>query len=749
MKKKILIISAIVIIAFVAVVLMCDYGVFSSKKTYQLDRNYAPLKVTKPFEVIDEYTAVASDGGLTLYVNPTNADFFVETSSGYQWKQIPDGAAKDKIAKGSSKTELQSALVVEYFDVERNYREKKNTQVASIKKNCFVVSLIENGFRCDYSIEGTGITIPLEVCLENGRLTATIIPSEVKEEMPDRFLLQSIWMLPNFGAASEKDTGYVLLPDGQGTLMYFNNGKYRFDDYIVPLYGENKALTKLFKNPDSYTANLPVYGARVNDNAYLAIITAGDGACTLNAYTNLRNSSFGGAYAKFTVRSEDSYLLDYESAKAQKISLWQDDTMELPLCRIEYIFLQGDEADYNGMAQAYRRYLIDEKGAKEHTVDFDVFVDYEMLVVRKTPFLGIPVKHASKLSDFDEIIHDVESLAAMGITPYITIDSWSSAQMSKKLDTNINIQRGIGGWDGWNKLNKYLKTIGGNASLAVNLIEATHQGNGMFTLSDAASALSGSPAYQYEYKYSTRMWDRNADRGVLLRADLVPWAATKMTDELTDRDVVALKAKGLGTVRYGSYGNELVTPEDSILYQAQTAEYLSEKYELTVTYPDIHTALNATIIADVPLGDSMYLVTDETVPFYQLVMSGLCTMTSEPINLCANPDDMLLYALATGVIPRYKLVTGDEQLVLNTDSNYLYSSASHTWVPQIIESIEQMMEVRKDLNGARMQKFYRPLENFTISTFDNGMVLYINYAYEDKNFEGLTIPARGYIWRKE
>lgn len=746
-KKKLLLACAAALALIVLVFLGFDRGWLLFGKTADLTQADGQGAARRPIEWQSGWTLVAQRNGMTLYADAATAAFYVEAPDGSAWHAIPEGAAKDRVARGVYKTELQSALVIEYFDLERGSTEKKNSQAACVKDGHFTLYGVENGFGCEYRFDDAGITIPLEISLTEDGLTAYIPAGGIVEEKAEKYLLKSIRLLPNFGAADASETGYALLPDGQGALMHFNNGMWNQADYYAPLYGENRTLTQFFEKLGSRTANLPVWGVKRGDSAFLAIVTQGDASCALNAWTNQRYSSYSAAFASFILRTDDAYLLNWESGSAQKVQLYQDGGVEIPACRVEYCFLSGDAADYNGMAARYREHLL-QNGAAEKKARADVLVDYSMAVMKKTPLLGIPVSRPRVLSTFAEVASAWDTLQNAGVTAALRISEWSRDQMAGKLDDGGSIQRGVGTKDELAGLMQRIDSAGSLLALTVDAVRFHEDGSGVSAMTDAAASLSGAPAYQYLYAKGTRMRKTDGGQSTLLKPDRLLWAAQRAVKAAEKLPHNALSPTEMGSIRYGSYGGEIITPAMNQQAMTETLDMLRSRGGVITDDPAAYAAIRSDICANVPLGSSGYLVFDETVPFMQMALGGLTTLTTEPINLAADGEGLLLHALATGVIPHYSLVTGDEQLVIDTELNGLYSARGDYWLEQMLLHMEKTAGVRKALQGDRLIGFAWLAQGVSESVFAGGATLYVNRTAADYAADGLTVPAMGYTLKE-
>lgn len=70
-------------------------------------------------------------------------------------------------------------------------------------------------------------------------MTAKIAVDAIEER--SSYDLFSVSMLPYFCAASDKDKGFALIPDGSGAVMTLNNGKTAYSAYSQPVYGGDAA----------------------------------------------------------------------------------------------------------------------------------------------------------------------------------------------------------------------------------------------------------------------------------------------------------------------------------------------------------------------------------------------------------------------------------------------------------------------------------------------------------------------------
>ncbi len=694
-----------------------------------------------------EFILQAEQAGMKLFLRPSDGNFYVETPSGACWYANPPEGADDW-ARGVFKTEMVSSLIIEYIDLEKSENIKKNSQAASVNKNTFSLHGIENGFRADYTFKDGELTIPVEIVLDNGYLNVHVITGEIKEEKKERYILSSIRLLPNFGCGAASDEGYIFVPDGQGALMYFNNGKGNVQEYKAAVYGENASVTRMFAQAETYYASLPVFGLKSSSGAFLSIITAGQDSATLIAVPNYRDSSYATAGAEYRLRYRDSYILDADSHMGQVITLYQDKEIELSDIQQRFYFLEGEEADYNGMAACFRDYLLTEGGLLEHRDNTTVYVDAYAASVRRESFLGIPVSRICQLSALQDIGSMYSALRG-DITGGIRlqIDSWAKDAVRERMDTRLSWAVG-NSWRDWDDIQAAAAANGDTVNLALELAHFKKSGNGLIPIRDSAISLAGSPAFQYRFLYGTRMRDED-DRGYLLHPALLKTYAQRMVSELAKHNVQGVALSTVANTQYGSYGSNKAYPEQTRNAVEDALGILAADYELTLAHPNAYALKYADYLTDIPAASSGYDVMDATIPFLQMVYGGIVGYAGEAVNLSSEPEVAVLHAIAAGEALHYKLITGNAEMLIDTDLNNLFSAQSDFWMPRIREAAEQVEAARKQTDYSRLVSFEWLAEDVSVSAFENGIQIYVNFGSSPASLNGINIPAAGWLVGKE
>ena len=198
--------------------------------------------------------------------------------------------------------------------------------------------------------------IPLEYRLEEDSLVVTIPLDQVTESESHR--LRSVELLRYFGAAGSKDQGYMLVPDGSGSLIKLNNGKVKEEQYVQRIYGTDPNNNSGSRGQVAEQARMPVFGMKNGDRGWFAVIEEGDAIASVSADIGGKQNSYNHVFSSFAVRGEDMLEL-YTGSTVQEIQLLNDKLYSGNLA-VRYSFLSGDEANYSGMARLYQQTLVED-----------------------------------------------------------------------------------------------------------------------------------------------------------------------------------------------------------------------------------------------------------------------------------------------------------------------------------------------------------------------------------------------------
>jgi hypothetical protein len=248
--------------------------------------------------------------------------------------------------------------------------------------------------------ERTTFTIPLEYRLIDDRLEVTIPTKEIIETGSGKIC--GISLLSFFGAGGTDEEGYILVPNGSGSLIYFNNGKKteRYNQYI---YGIDETVRSFTVVEETVKARMPVFGIKKEKSAVFCEITGGDTLANINANVSGNLNSYNYVYPYFTLRgSEKVSMFGVEGINAD-VPVLEKSIYKLDL-KINYYFLDQENANYSGMANYYRNKLIDDGilSIKKDAGSIPFYLDVLGGVKRRESFLGVPYMGVYPMTRFNE-----------------------------------------------------------------------------------------------------------------------------------------------------------------------------------------------------------------------------------------------------------------------------------------------------------------------------------------------------------
>ena len=150
-------------------------------------------------------------------------------------------------------------------------------------------------------------------------------------------------------------------------------------------------------------------------------------------------------------------------------------------------------------------------------------------------------------------------------------------------------------------------------------------------------------------------------------------------------------------------------------------------------------------ILNIPTDSSHYIITDESIPFYQMVIHGFVEYAAEPVNLAQDYRENLLKTVESGAALYYTWIYADNSLVKETDFDYLYSANYKDWIKNASEFYKKINSEFKDIQDKRITAHQRLSENVFQTSYENGLSVIVNYNTEPVTVLGRYIKGRDYI----
>lgn len=702
-------------------------------------------------EIPKGYVKLAENDRLMLFANVKKADFaVVDKQAGETWWSNPQDRASDKVAKGAFKMALNSQITVKYAN-EKNEVQSATSAVSVGTRGKLTYKKLSSGIEFTMDFKKEQFSIPVRYTLTNDYLKAAIMTERIKEYGTNKVL--SIALLPYFGAGGKTDTGYMLVPDGSGALIQFNNGKKFADEFSMPVYGTDYNYDRAFV--DSYTEQvaMPVFGMKKNESGFAAVIAGNEAGGTVKAAVSGKTTSYNNVYSEYQYRSMGSMTLTQKNFGEKDVNIVERNPENRGSFEVRYYFLSGSQSDYNGMAAKYRQFLIDEKHLKQTATaagDIPFYVDVYGYVKKKKAFLGFPYQKVIPLTTFQDAQQIIKELKDGGISnTVLRYNGWLHNAYLDRVPSGANVEKKLGGRKGLAKLTDQLKQSGGQLFMNVDFLNVYHGGNGFSRFRDAAMTVVNLPAMQYEYKLN--VYDKDNDKPAWYL--LAPRALSKFTTSFLNAfkrlnlpDVLKLSFASVGTMVYSDLGLSGTSKTAVPAYYEQALQQAKEQTGGVMTDGgNAYTIPYSQHIVHVPASSSHLDIEDESVPFFQIVLHGWVPYAGSPVNLSSSPEEAVLRSLETGSNPMYAWVGKNTEELADTKLNFLFSADYRTWMASAVKAYNEVNPILSKVAASAIVKHQKLEEGVYQTDYENGMSVIGNYNSDAVLVGGKEVAGGGYL----
>lgn len=635
---------------------------------------------------------------------------------------------------------LQSGIVVELQEQTNIMQRKIGIEGSGASVS---VELIPGGFhaKLDYTTQQLGFEVEVKL-YDDGSITASIPESSIYENN-DNMKIGNIYMFPLLGNSrlGEVD-GYMFVPDGNGALIYLDDKEGRFDSgYVQKVYGtdigvgESYVLSLLWDRYETHndpeTILAPVFGMVHLESrmGYLAVIESGEEEASIYATPNGAYSDYNWVTAAF--RKCTTYIQPTSNSGGSVTNV--TDRIEYDI-NIRYMFVEGDEADYTGLAKRYRDYLLEKGELMQVEDDFKIRLD----------FLGVDVenwllwKKSDAVTTVDNIREIYTDLESEGVTDILSLyKGWQDGGLYSLPVTSYDVDRSIGGAGELSKLIKECEENDIDFYLHTDGIRANPE--------------TGNTIFDTVKKMDKRLYEEDTHQTVY--DTFVYWTPQKTLENLNKLNR-NLSRQGISKIALSEVGNTLFTYTMGGTMQTRyVSKYLYEE-ALRQTDESMELLLESPVqcywryskaIVDMPISDSDYIYTDQSVPFLSIALKGILPMYGDYVNFEANEREYFLKLVETGIYPSFYLTYENPSELIYTNSSDVYSSQYSIYREQILSYYNELREINSLVKGSCITKHEITDAGVTIVTYDNGVKLYVNYSGADVITDGVTVPALSYV----
>ncbi|MHA7965272.1 DUF5696 domain-containing protein [Paenibacillus sp. CAU 1782] len=702
----------------------------------------------------NQFVIEKTDGGLNIVYTLGEVKSDIEAIPKFISEERFQTLILGKIASDADKKEIEKRF---RFNEETKQYERRDSSLKGVGLSKVTGIFKEIGYdeeqiaidKAAYGEEGGGsasVVIPLHYRLDGEYLRVSIPEGEL--QYPDTMKIQTLSLLPFFGASGLQDEGYSLVPDGSGSLIHFNNEKTYAAPYRTVMYGADTAINQLMQIQKEESARLPVFGMNYGDRGFLGIIEKGDAVAAVEADVSGRLNQYNTVYSSFTLNNMEEVTLT-NGWRSSTVKKFQAQSFHGEIA-VAYGFLGADEASYSGMAAHYRDYLTEQNNMArlEETENVPFYVELIGGIPKKKFFLGIPYNAYQPLTTFEQAQDILDQMKGLGIEGIqLRYTGWFNDGVNHNLPKSVSVDKKLGGSKGLTALQAYADNSAIGLYPDATFLEVYADAKG-FKKSQASRLITNKLAAIYPYRISTFRQDDEAVPGYVLSPNALPGIVDGFLKDYTKLGVSGLSLRDIGDKLNSDYNRaDVIDREEAKGIVLQQLQQMSDSVpNLMVEGGNAYSAPYARHIVDAPMTNSGFNITDESVPFLQLVYHGYIQYAGTSWNMADDQDSEIsfLKALETGSALHYTWFYADPSAIKMTDFDDLYSADYRRWIDEAAQQHAKLNNVLQDVQDQVIKEHKQLATGVYQTTFEKGKTIIVNYNEKAANVNGVTVDAKNY-----
>lgn len=581
--------------------------------------------------------------------------------------------------------------------------------------------------------------------LDGGDLLVEMPLSDL--EYSDATPIYTLVPLPYFGAGGSEDEGFMLVPEGGGALINFNNNKLSQASYYANLYGWDMALSREAVVHDT-RAYFNAFGIANGDDSFLCIMEEGVPYAAVQADIAGHGSSYNYVNSCYTISPSELFSVgDLDSQNVYKfLETLPDETLTQ-----RYRFV--DSSSYVDMAKTYQGYLKDKYGeyfAENGDDSTPVVLEIVGAVDKVRQILGVPVSRPLKLTKYSEAEEMIRQLASEGMSNIsVKYTGWCNGGVNQKLLSKAKTIGALGS-------KKDLKSLGAAAQeLGVDLYleGVTHYEydsgltDGFFSFTDAARFLSKERAELFVYSDITYSAREGIDSYYLLHPSVIEENAQVLVKAAEQYGAnVAFRDMGKD-LSSDYYLKNTVSRQQAMTSHAQLLKEIDDSgKKVMVNMGNDYALPYADIVTNMDLSGSGYTIIDAEIPFYQLAVHGFVNYVGSPLNNCGNEEEELLESAEYGAGLSFSLMRETAFALQKTLYTEYYASDFAAWHDRMMDIYNRYNSEMGHVFNQQMTGHEKLGDNLSCTVYEDGTKVYVNYGFTDAVApDGTKLPARDYV----
>lgn len=595
--------------------------------------------------------------------------------------------------------------------------------------------------------------ITIQYILDGGELVVKV-PME-KIEYNQKYPIVELSILPYMGAANTEEKGYVLVPDGTGGIINFNNGKTGQQTYLSDMYGWDYGISRDMV-VDETKSNFPVFAISNETKGASITCVSEEGSSYSSVKADIAGKENGYNYGRFVYKMIHGEDMDISSKSDTTVRSYE---ASLPKENLTQRYMFSEKTDYVGLATNYRRYLMDRYPELTKKEDTTVPMAVELIgaVDNTEHILGYPVTRSLALTTYSQAEDILKQLKGAGVESISAkYTGWFNTGVKQKSAAKVKLIGRLGDKSDIRSLGTYAASTGGldlymNGKFMYVMKDKLFDGFGVNR--DAAKFVSREISELYTL--DPIIYQTNEDYE---ECDLYYLVKPSYTIKNIDNYLDSISSYGIRNIGFEDVGNSLagdynpknrVSREASMNMQVDKMKSLKESGSLVMTNSGNQYAVPySDYVTDVDIDPRAVNIIDESVPFYQIALHGLVNYSGSAINLSEDQTDMILKSAETGAGLYYTFMYAPTSVLQDGEFTQYYACNFMDWKDTAVELYNRFNTELGDVYSQYIASHEKLASGVYKTTYESGKTVLVNYNYADYNYNGTTVPKRDFVTLK-
>lgn len=714
-----------------------EVEIYSNRHT-QMERETVKMRETFSLE---EYDKKIENDKLEIWFHEKLASIrIVDKRSGYVWGFVE--TEKPENLNKSWFEMANSMCTFEYYN-EKEAEKKIGLSSEEIEKE-YVWS--EDTLECKMNAKKLGIELAFTMTLKEECLTFSVVEDSLKES--GKAKIKSLYFIPFLGTTQGAEIdGYMFIPDGCGALIRYGEKTEYVAGFDKKIYGLDMGIDTLetvsgmlATRSDDYLVeepqiSMPVYGIvhGAKQHAVLSVVDESEEYASIMANVSGITTEYNWVCASFHFRQ--SYM--HPTTKSGNGIYKPQESVNEIKPQISFYFLNGESADYSGMAVYYRNLLEQKQVLKKERMDEEIPLSLDILGSDiEKGLLYNPLKVFTKVSDTEGMVNELKEEGITNIT--LTYKGWQDGGINGARFGELDFESNVGSRDDFLLCKDSVVQQGGRFYLYINPVTANTE-----QIEKARQSL-----VTISKTYAKK---KRADQNLMFpelyfsKPSVTLAILEKRRNKLEAFDVAY---DNLGYQLYADYtrDKQITRKETKEEFQKEIA---LEEGSLALYNPNQYMWPYVSEYFNTPMVNSQYLYETDTVPFMQIVLKGSMDYYAPYANQGFFSDNSILKMIEYGTYPSFIVAQALNYDLAETPQVDLFTVNFHDWKESIVNIYQKINTALVPVEGAKIMEHKAVQPGVYKVIYDNNVSIYVNYNQKNVQIGEDTILASDYLVKRE